>query len=40
VATRNVLFVSTTSRITADRMEFDTKTKTGVFFNAFGQTVA
>ena len=39
VATRNVLFVSTTSRITADRMEFDTKTKTGVFFNAFGQAL-
>jgi LPS-assembly protein len=39
VATRNVLFVSTTSRITADRMEFDTRTKTGVFFNAFGQAL-
>jgi len=37
VATRNVLFVSTTARITADRMEFDTQQKTGVFYNAFGQ---
>ena len=39
VATRNVLFVSTTARITADRMEFDTKEKTGVFYNAFGQAL-
>jgi LPS-assembly protein len=39
VATRNVLFVSTTSRISADRMEFDTKLKTGVFYNAFGQAL-
>ena len=37
VATRNVLFVSTTARITADRMEFDTQQKTGVFYKAFGQ---
>jgi lipopolysaccharide assembly outer membrane protein LptD (OstA) len=37
VATRNVLYVSSTARITADRMEFDTQQKTGVFFNAFGQ---
>jgi len=36
VATRNVLVVSPTSRISADRMEFDTKEKTGVFYNAFG----
>jgi len=36
VATRNVLVVSPTTRISADRMEFDTKEKTGVFFNAFG----
>jgi LPS-assembly protein len=39
VATRNVLFVSTTSRITADRAEFDTKLKTGIFYNAFGQAM-
>jgi hypothetical protein len=37
VATRNVLAVSPTSRISADRMEFDTKLKTGVFYNANGQ---
>jgi len=37
VATRNVLVVSPTSRISADRMEFDTKNKTGVFYNANGQ---
>jgi LPS-assembly protein len=36
VATRNVLVVSTTNRISADRMEFDTKLKTGVFYNASG----
>jgi LPS-assembly protein len=36
VATRNVLVVSPTSRISADRMEFDTKNKTGVFYNAYG----
>jgi LPS-assembly protein len=36
IATRNVLFVSATNRISADRMEFDTQTKTGVFYNAFG----
>ena len=36
VATRNVLVVSPSSRISADRMEFDTKEKTGVFYNAFG----
>jgi LPS-assembly protein len=37
VATRNVLAISPTSRISADRMEFDTKLKTGVFYNANGQ---
>jgi LPS-assembly protein len=36
IATRNVLFVSATNRISADRMEFDTQQKTGVFYNAFG----
>jgi LPS-assembly protein len=36
VATRNVLVVSPTSRISAERMEFDTKTKTGVFYVADG----
>jgi LPS-assembly protein len=36
VATGNVVFVSGGNRITADRMEFDTKTRTGAFFNAAG----
>jgi LPS-assembly protein len=36
VATGNVTVVSDTSRISADRLEFDTKTKTGVFYEAHG----
>src|ERR671914_792876 len=36
VATGDVLFVSGTNRISADRMEFNTKTKTGTFYNASG----
>jgi LPS-assembly protein len=36
VATGNVLFESDTNRIAADRLEFDTKTRTGTFFNASG----
>ena len=32
----HVVFVSGGNRISADRMEFDTKTRTGIFFNAFG----
>jgi LPS-assembly protein len=36
VATGNVTFVSQNSRISAERMEFDTKTKTGVFYVAHG----
>ena len=36
VATRNVLAVSPTSRISAERLEFDTRTKTGVFYEADG----
>ncbi|MBI4475734.1 MAG: LPS-assembly protein LptD [Acidobacteria bacterium] len=32
----NVVFSSGTSRISADRMEFDTRTKTGTFYNASG----
>jgi len=36
VATGNVTFVSNNSRISAERMEFDTKTKTGVFYVAHG----
>jgi LPS-assembly protein len=36
VATRNVTAVSPSARISAERMEFDTKMKTGVFYNADG----
>src|SRR5829696_709518 len=35
-ASGNVIFVSGTSRISADRMEFNTRTKTGTFFVASG----
>jgi LPS-assembly protein len=35
-ASGNVVFVSGTSRIAAERMEFNTKTKTGTFYNASG----
>jgi LPS-assembly protein len=33
----NVLFVSGGNRISAQRMEFNTKTRTGTFYEAFGQ---
>ena len=36
VATGNVLFVSGSNRIAAERLEFDTKTRTGTFYNASG----
>ena len=36
VATGNVLFESQTNRIAAERLEFDTKTRTGMFYNASG----
>ncbi|HXE79902.1 MAG TPA: putative LPS assembly protein LptD, partial [Vicinamibacterales bacterium] len=36
IATGNVVFTSGTSRIAADRVEFNTRTKTGTFFNASG----
>jgi LPS-assembly protein len=36
IATGNVVFTSGTSRIAADRLEFNTKTRTGTFFNASG----
>jgi LPS-assembly protein len=36
VATGNVTFVSNTSRISAERMEYDTKKRTGVFYVAHG----
>jgi dihydrofolate synthase/folylpolyglutamate synthase len=32
----HVVYVSGSNRISADRMEFNTKTRTGVFYNAFG----
>jgi LPS-assembly protein len=35
-ASGNVVFVSATNRIAAERMEFNTKTKTGTFFAASG----
>ena len=35
-ASGNVVFVSATNRIAAERMEFNTKTKTGTFYNASG----
>jgi LPS-assembly protein len=35
-ASGSVVFVSGTSRIAAERMEFNTKTKTGTFYNASG----
>ena len=36
LASGNVLFVSSTNRISAERLEFNTKTKTGTFFTASG----
>jgi LPS-assembly protein len=36
IGTGNVVFTSGTSRIAADRVEFNTKTRTGTFFNASG----
>src|SRR4051812_35281743 len=35
-ASGNVVFVSSTNRIAAERMEFNTRTKTGTFYNASG----
>lgn len=39
VAIGDVVFVSGASRISADRLEFDTKTKNGTFFNASGTSI-
>ena len=39
VAIGDVLFVSGSSRISADRLEFNTKTKNGTFFNASGTSI-
>ena len=36
VATGNVVYVSGKNRISAERMEFNTKTRTGTFYNAWG----
>jgi LPS-assembly protein len=36
VATGNVLFESETNRVASERLQFDTKTRTGTFFNAAG----
>ena len=36
IATGSVVFTSGSSRIAADRLEYNTRTKTGTFFNAFG----
>jgi LPS-assembly protein len=36
IATGNVVFTSGTSRIAADRAEFNTKSRTGTFYNASG----
>ena len=36
IATGNVVFTHGTSRIAADRMEYNTQTKTGTFYNATG----
>jgi LPS-assembly protein len=36
VATGNVVFTTGTSRIAAERLDFNTRTKTGVFYNASG----
>ena len=36
IATGNVVFVSNNNRISADRLEFNTRTKTGTFFVASG----
>jgi LPS-assembly protein len=36
VAVGNVVFVTPSSRISADKSDFDTRSRTGTFFNAFG----
>jgi LPS-assembly protein len=38
IAIGDVVFVSGNSRIAADRLEYDTKAKTGAFYNAWGTT--
>ena len=36
IASGNVVFTSESSRIAADRLEFNTRTRTGTFYHAFG----
>jgi lipopolysaccharide assembly outer membrane protein LptD (OstA) len=36
VAVGNVVFITPSSRISADKADFDTRSRTGTFFNAFG----
>ena len=36
IASGNVVFTSERNRIAADRLEFDTRTRTGTFYHAFG----
>ena len=36
IASGNVVFTSGSNRIAADRLEFDTSTRTGTFYHAFG----
>ena len=36
IAVGNVVFVTPSSRISADKADFDTRSRTGTFFNAFG----
>ncbi len=40
IATGNVLLVQGSNRLTADRAEFDTNTRLGTFYNAFGMATA
>ena len=39
IATGNVVFTSGTNRIAADRLDYNTETRTGVFHNATGTAV-
>src|SRR6266542_4170980 len=39
IATGNVVYVSGKNRISAERMEFNTKTRTGTFYNAWGTAI-
>ncbi len=39
IGTGNVVYVSGKNRISAERMEFNTKTRTGTFYNAWGTAI-